>query len=85
MPEETPPAVPGIAVARNVHYVGPDGDHLAALIAQVNNRQKGLCNLTVFAGDRAEETESGACRLIVNVPYSAEPRHLTWHFPERIE
>lgn len=71
-----------ISVGQGVHYVGPDGDHLAAIIAQVNNRVCGLCNLTVFAGDRAEETENGAARLITNVPFSAEPKHLTWHFPE---
>lgn len=79
---------PKPSLGRMVHYVIPDGcanagDHRPAIIVRV---WPDTVNLQVFFdGDGTPHLNDGQLNTLwkLSVPYSAEPKAGTWHWPER--
>ncbi len=83
----------GLTEGRIVHYVMPDGDHRAAIVVKVWNKDTGVSNLTVFT-DWSNDiigNESDALNALIaagtfwrtSVEYSEEPKPNTWHWIEK--
>jgi hypothetical protein len=72
MPEQKP------SIGRIVHYVDAVDMHMAAIIVDVNVHAWAGVNLVVF-------DHGGNTFPRTGVPFSAEPRESTWHWPERVE
>lgn len=83
-----PAEAPKPSLGRMVHYVLKDGcpnagDHRPAIIVRV---WPDTVNLQVFFdGDGTPHLNDGQLNTLwkCSVPYSAEPKPGTWHWPER--
>lgn len=81
--ERNNPKMDGLTKGRNVHYVTDEGDHHAAIVTKIWDRDEGMVNLCVFA-------ESGEPYARTSVRYAeADPdAHeklppYTWHWIEK--
>lgn len=86
-----PPAIPGLAVGRIVHYVMPaesrhPGICRPAIIVGVEDAATGTVNTCVFTdGDNDGVTAAGETWWRTSVPYSPDlVAYHTWHFPEKV-
>ena len=74
----------GLTEGRNVHWVAPNGRHLAAIVTRVWGYGDGLVNLNVqIPGDGENGTsDSPPVKRETSVEFSADPRPFTWHWIE---
>ena len=71
----------GLIEGRMVHFVLPDVDvHRAAIVVNVQDKQKGLCDLFVFS---MPQDEHGGFFMNLGARYSGTKEPGTWHWIER--
>lgn len=76
--------IPGLAVGRIVHYVMPDGRHVAAIITDVRQPHHGYCALTLFLPPDGQNSLGGVAG-VTDCPMDDSHTPHTWHWPERSE
>jgi hypothetical protein len=69
----------GLQISRNVHYVDQAGNHCAAIIVKIWDKDSGMINVTAF------NDWGGMMPSTTSVKYDAtgQERH-SWHWPERV-
>lgn len=74
----------GLTVGRMVHYVAPNGQHLAAIVSKVWG-EAGMVNLNVqLPGDGDNGAyDSSPVERCTSVVFSGEPKPNTWHWIEK--
>lgn len=75
----------GLIEGRVVHYVMSDDIHSAAVVVQVKNQVKGVCDLVVFLSAKESEGHGitpGVPVYAHNVPYNPDGTETTWHWIE---
>jgi hypothetical protein len=77
----------GLTEGRIVHYVLPSGrnkgEHRAATVVRVWNKDKGLVNLIVHI-DRTNDYDYVMGDIwVTSIEYSEDPKPQTWHWIEK--
>ena len=74
----------GLTEGRVVHYVAPNGAHLAAIVTRLWGAS-GVVNLNVqFPGDGDNGAyDSSPVERRTSVVFSADPKPNTWHWIEK--
>jgi hypothetical protein len=72
----------GLTEGRIVHFVGSENwtKHRAALVCNVTDQEKGICDLFVFA---MPEDQSGGFFMHTETAYDANKSEGTWHWIEK--
>ncbi len=71
----------GLTVGRNVHYVIHDGQHFAAIVTAVLDRDMGVIDVVVFPPSNAAALP--ATFAVEPARYSEGKEPGTWHWIER--
>jgi len=72
------------SVGRIVHYIGEEGEHLAAVVTRAHSTL-GMVDLTCFHPESTALTISGA-ETHSRVPFDdLNFSSRSWHWPERVE
>lgn len=65
----------GLIESKTVHYVNSNGQHMAAIVVRVQDKEQGVVNIQVFEDMNGVSYHSG-------VEYSNEHSPETWHWVE---
>jgi len=79
----------GLGLGRIVHYVMPNGEHRAAIVTKVSDKEAGIVCLHVFVmfaeAVQGWQSTSPNAGNAISVDYSETPETDTWHWPEYVE
>jgi hypothetical protein len=70
----------GLIEGRIVHFVVSPHQHRAAIIVNIQGKEKGICDVFVFS---MPQDERGGFFMYTGAPYDSEKGLDTWHWIEK--